>query len=298
MSAADANPAPDQLVSIPDAAASEQIETELIRVAKMSSRQVARARELQQRQGTSFLEAAMATRAVSRESLMAALSKQFSYPIIHADSDTSRFSGELVAGHEPFGAAAEEIRSIRSALVSAAIAKGVRAFAIIGSRAGMGSTYFAGNIAIAFAQMSVATLLVDANLRDPRVVEMFGVNRNREGLAETILRRNLTAPNIIYDAMPGLSILPSGAIPPNPQELLSSEEFLTLSGNFMRDFGVVIYDTPSALDYADAYVVASRVGAALLIARRNQAAFKDVAVMTAKLRRMECNVIGSVFNKG
>ena len=186
----------------------------------MSERQVARARELQVKQGVSFLEAAIATRAVSRESLMAALSRQFSYPIIHSENNTSPLSRELITGHEPFGAAAEEIRSIRSALVSSAIAKGVRAFATVGTRPGMGSTYFAGNLAIAFAQMSVSTFLVDANLRDPRIAAMFGANRVREGLAETILYRSLDNPYIMHDVMPGLSIMPSGGLPPNPQEPL------------------------------------------------------------------------------
>jgi protein-tyrosine kinase len=229
---------------------------------------------------------------------MASLSKQFSYPIIHADGGNGRFSRELVAGHEPFGAAAEELRSIRSSLVSGAVAKGVRAFAMIGSRSGMGSTYFAGNLAIAFAQMSVATLLVDANLRDPRVAEMFGAERNREGLSDALLHRNADRPPIMFDVLPGLSVLTSGAIPPNPQELLCSEEFLALTASFHRDYGVVVYDTPSARDYADAYVVASRIGAAVIVARKNQATFNDVAAMTNKLRAMQCNIVGSVFNRG
>ena len=59
----------------------------------------------------------------------------------------------------------------------------------------------------------------------------------------------------------------------------------------------MIYDTPSAMDYADAFVVASRVGAALIVARKNEATFDDVAKMSAKLRAMDCNIIGSVFNK-
>jgi protein-tyrosine kinase len=298
MSVVDEHHARDVAGRILAAETPEQVEAELIRVARMSPRQVERAREIQKRQGISFMDAAIATRAISQSSLMRALSKQFSYPIIHSDSGNSRFSRELVVGHEPFGAAAEELRSIRSSLVSAAISKGVRAFAIMGARSGMGSTYLAGNLAIAFAQMSVATLLVDTNLRDPRVAEMFGLERTREGLSDAILQRNTELPPIMFDVLPGLSVLTSGAIPPNPQELLCSEEFLALTTAFNRDFGVVIYDTPSALEYADAYVVASRIGAAVIVARKNKATFKDVTTMTTKLRAMECNIIGSVLNKG
>jgi protein-tyrosine kinase len=298
MSVTEEDHAGDVAGQVPAAGGPEQIEAELIRVAGLSGRQVARAREIQKRQGISFLEAAIATRAISRASLMSALSKQFSYPIIHAEGGSAVFSRELVAGHEPFGPAAEELRSIRSSLVSAAVSKGVRAFAMMGSRPGMGSTYFAGNLAIAFAQMSVATLLVDANLRNPRIAEMFGAERKREGLTETLLHGKIDQPPIINDVLPGLSVLTSGAIPPNPQELLCSEEFVALTANFNRDFGIVIYDTPSALEYADAYVVASRIGAAVIVARKNSAKFKDVAAMTHKLRGMDCNIVGSVFNQG
>ena len=294
----DQNAAPTLDKRFADNPSPDQVELELIRVAQMSVRQVARAREMQQRLGISFLDAAIATRAVSQASLMAALSKHFSYPIIHSDNKTVGFSRELVAGHEPFGAAAEEVRSIRSSLVSSAVAKGVRSFAMVGARTGMGSTYFAGNLAIAFAQMSVATLLVDANLRDPRVAEMFGAERNSAGLTDAILHRNIDQAPIMFDVIPGLSILASGSIPPNPQELLCSEEFLAMSTNFQRDYGVVIYDTPSAIEYADAYVVGSRVGAAIIVARRNRTTFSDITTVMQKLRAMECNIVGTVFNRG
>jgi protein-tyrosine kinase len=298
MSVAHEDPVGKAAGRILSAGAPDQLEAELIRVTRMSDRQVEKAREIQRRQGISFLNAAIATRSISRHSLMAALSKQFNYPIIHGDTGKTGFSRELVAGHEPFGPAAEELRSIRSALVSGAIAKGVHAFAMMGPRSGMGGTYFAGNLAIGFAQMSVATLLVDANLRDPRVAELFGLERNRQGLSDALLHCNSDMPPIVYDVLPGLSLLTSGGIPPNPQELLCSETFLALTANFSREFGLVIYDTPSALDYADAYVVASRIGAAVIVARKNRATFKDVAIMTKKLQDIDCNIIGSVLNKG
>ena len=272
------------------------VEEEIIRVGNLSDRQVARARELMLRQRISFLSAAIATRAISRQSLMLALSKQFSYPIIHSESDSARFSRELVVGHEPFGAAAEALRSIRTSLVSSAVAKGVRSFAIVAPRPGMGSTFFAANLALGFAQMSVATLLVDANLRDPRMAEIFGVDRNHDGLSETLRRGEIDAPAIAYDVLPGLSLMASGAVPPNPQELLCSEGFLSLTANFSRDFGVVIYDTPAAMDFADAYVVASRVGAAVIVARKNRAKFNDVSTIAEKLRSVQCDVVGSVLN--
>jgi protein-tyrosine kinase len=281
---------------IPADVPTHEIEQQLIRILKLTNHQIQRARELQRDEELSFVEAAIAIKAVRREDLLTALSKYYSYPIIYSDTDSARFSRELVVGHEPFGSVAEAIRSIRSSLVSSAVAGGVRSFVIVGPRAGSGSSFVAGNLALAFAQMSAATLLVDANLRNPRIAGMFGFDRNREGLSEALRRRAIDPPPIAYDAIPGLSIMTSGAIPPNPQELLCSEEFLTLTINLSKDFGIVIYDTPSAMDYADAHIVVARVGSAIIVARRHKTTFNDVATVTGKIRASQCNVVGSILN--
>jgi protein-tyrosine kinase len=281
-----------------DSSSPDRAEHFLIELAKLDDRQVARAREVQERQGITFLEAALRIKAVQRDDLMAALSKRYSYPIIHADDDNSRFSQELVVGRQPFGAAAEAIRSIRTSLVSSAVASGTRSFVMIGPRRGAGCTFFASNLALAFAQMSLPTLLVDANLRDPRVAEMFGFGHDCKGLSECLRTQSLIEPSISYDVIPGLSVITSGSIAPNPQELLCSEEFVGLVAKFAGKFGIVIYDTPSAMDYADAHVVASRVGSAIIVARKNQTTFSDVSALAAKLRAIQCNIIGSTLNEG
>jgi Mrp family chromosome partitioning ATPase len=77
-------------------------------------------------------------------------------------------------------------------------------------------------------------------------------------------------PPVAVDIVPGLSLLVAGATAPHPQELLISKEFLTLAQTVQPNFGVVIYDTPSDLDSADACVVASRIGAAILVAAPDQ----------------------------
>jgi protein-tyrosine kinase len=269
---------------------------QLVQLGKLSPSDAARVATWRLRRGISFTEAAVAMGLLKREDLMSLLSRQYSYPILEGHPDNARFSRELVVGHEPFGAAAEAIRSIRSAIASTAIAEGTRSFIVTGPRPGTGSTYFAGNLALAFAQMSMRTLLVDANLRTPRVGEMFGLDKNRYGLSQYLCRDQVNAAPIAIDIIPGLSVLTAGAIPPNPQELLCSADFMALTDNLEKEFGVVIYDTAAAMDYADAHVVAARVGAAVIVARRHKTRFNDVAIVSQKLRAIQCKVIGSVFN--
>lgn len=274
----------------------DNTEQELIRLAKLSDQQIAQIRAYGDAKGVSFLEAAAATGVVTREFLMTALSKRYNYPIIQSEGQLAAFSSELVIGHEPFGPAAEAIRSMRTSLVSSAVSQGIRSFVFVGARDGQGTTFLAANLAVAFAQMSVNTLLVDANLRDPRCATVFGLDLNGPGLSDTLLHKQTDYPPIVRDVLPGLSILTSGGVPPNPQELLAGGDFLALSANLSRNFGIVIYDSPSAMDFGDVYVIASRIGAAVIVARSNDARFDDLRHVSEKLRANQCNVVGSIAN--
>ncbi len=89
----------------------------------------------------------------------------------------------------------------------------------------------------------------------------------------------------------------AGDTPPNPQELLSSGEFIALTNNVERDFGVVIYDTAAAMEYADASIVVARVGAAIIVARQHETLFEDVATLSQKFRASQCKFLGTVMNE-
>jgi chain length determinant protein tyrosine kinase EpsG len=276
---------------------SDDLERQLIRVGRLTTSQVARIKKVQAARRISFFDAAVSIGAVSRESLMSALSKQYSYPIISNETDIARFSRKLVVGYEPFGPVAEAVRSIRTALVASAISNGTRSFVIVGPREATGKTFIAANLALAFAQMSVSTLLVDANLRTPGIAEIFGLARNTVGLSEMLSQQNAGQLPIVYDVMPRLSVLGSGNVPPNPQELLCSPQFVTLTESASREFGVVIYDTPSAMEYADAHVLSGRVGAAIIVARKHKTKFGEVSLLSDKLKSINCNVVGSILNE-
>ena len=275
----------------------DNVAREFIRLKNLSDKQIAHVRAYSKLHGVSFIEAAVATDVVSRESLLTALSKQYNYPIIQDNEGLGGFSQELVVGHEPFGPAAEVIRSIRTSIVSSSVSRGIRSFAVIAPRGGQGASVLAGNLAVAFAQMAVNTLLVDANLRDPRIGAMFGANPDQEGLSDALLRGSVEDPPVIRDVLPGLSILASGGVPPNPQELLCSGDFMALISGLNRNYGVVIYNSPSAMDYGDAFVIASRIGAAIIAARQNHASFADLKIVADKLRSHQCTIVGSVCNK-
>ena len=269
----------------------------LVRRGKLSPQQVLRAIEWQRQRGVNSREAVEQMRLVNREDMLKALSQRYSYPILDDVPENKRFSRELVMGHEPFSAAAEAIRSIRSAVASAAMAQGTRSIVILAPDIKTGVTYLASNLAVGFAQMAIPTLLVDANLRSPRVADIFGVPPQAEGLTEYLRHLGSGLAPIISDIIPNLSILPAGSIPPNPQELLSSPEFLALTETCHERFGVVLYDTSATSTFSDALVICSRINAAIMVARRNQTLYNSVTKLADELKSIRCNLLGTVFNQ-
>jgi len=285
----------DLVADIPRESLSEQARI-VIRIGRLTKQQVNQVVALQKRDRLNFASAAIQLGFIRREDLMSAISRQYSYPVLSGSSDSDQFSKELVVGHEPFESAAEAVRSIRTSMVATAIAQGTRSFVVTGPRHGAGSTFFSANIALAFAQMAMPTLLVDANLRNPRIAELFGLSRYQEGLCHALRQRDLYETCIVPNVVQGLCVMTAGDVPPNPQELLSSGEFIALTNNVERVFGVVIYDTAAAMEYADASIVVARVGAAIIVASQHETSFDDVATLAQKFRASECKFLGTVMN--
>jgi chain length determinant protein tyrosine kinase EpsG len=278
-------------------ASTDPVERQILAAGNLTEAQINAIRRFQHRKRLTFGEAASTLGLVRRDCLILALSKHYNYPVLNRDADGSRFSRELVAGYQPFSTEAEAYRSVRSALVTGALSRGRNAFAVIGAHSRTGVTNFAANLALSFAQMAVPTLLVDANLRRPTLGRLFGVDPKTEGLVEALTLGAADYPPILFDVVPGLSLLVAGATAPNPQELLISRGFLTFTQDAQRKYGVVIYDTPSPSQSADAYVVASRAGAAILVARQHRTRIDDIAKISRELKGLQCELAGTVLGR-
>jgi chain length determinant protein tyrosine kinase EpsG len=191
---------------------------------------------------------------------------------------------ELVVACDPFHACAEELRALRTQLVIRWDNAGVKArrLAIVSPGAQEGRSYLAANLAVAFAQLGQRTLLVDADLRAPRQHALFGLDA-ASGLAALLAGR---AGREVLRALPDfgpLSVLPAGAPPPNPQELLSRPALGALLGELQAQFDVVLLDTPPARACADAHSVAFRAGHALVLARKHRTRLADAAATIREL---------------
>ena len=254
----------------------------------------------QKQHGGRFGDAAVELGLLSREDIRFALARQFDYPCLTAgDPDSGRDprpDGSLVAAYRPDVRIVEQLRGLRSQLMLRwfEAARAGKALAVVGASRREGRSFIAANLAVVFSQLGERTLLIDADLRSPAQHRLFRLD-GRAGLSELLSGRAGAEAMVRIPGLRALSVLPAGALPPNPQELLGRPAFGELLQAACRDYDVVLLDTPAAGEYADALTLAARAGGALLVARQDHASLPAFASLAAGLGRT-CTVVGSVLN--
>jgi capsular exopolysaccharide synthesis family protein len=160
---------------------------------------------------------------------------------------------------------------------------------------GEGKSTTAANLAITLAQQGAHTLLVDADLRRPLVHRAFNLVQEpglTDILVGTASLREAIRPNVV----PGLDVLPGGALPPNPSELLGSEAMHRLIAELRTQFDYIVFDTPPALAVTDATVLGATADAVILVLRAGETE-EIAATRTVELfRRVQARVAGTVLN--
>jgi chain length determinant protein tyrosine kinase EpsG len=258
--------------------------------------QVEKILQHQREHGVRFGEAAIALGFVSPDDVLYALSQQFHYA--YAPEELKGLSPELVALRSPFSQQSEALRSIRSQLMMRVFADGEtrRALAVLSPDPGDGKTFFSANIAVGLAQLGGRTLLVDADMRGPRIHELFGID-NTAGLSGLLSGRVESQVIQQIPSLPNLFVLPVGVTPPNPLELIERPAFTLLLRELLSKFDHVVVDTPAAAYGADAGVIAVRCGAALVIARKDKSRLASLQELVDTLSESPAKLAGVVMNE-
>jgi chain length determinant protein tyrosine kinase EpsG len=249
----------------------------------------------QKEKGLKFGEAAVALGMAKREDVVWALSQQFNYP--YQGQEPEAVSSELVVATDPFDETAEFFRDVRAQMLSNVFNRQDErrlALAVCSADTGDGKTFFAANLAVAFSQLPGRTLLIDADLRSPRLQDIFGIGRGTPGLSSVLAGRsevNVVKP---VDSLPNLYLLPAGIVPPNPLELVQGPTFEHMIASVCSRFEHVIVDTPAAAHGADARVIAPKCGAALTLARKGITEVASLKRLSANLQK-SCEVFCGVL---
>ncbi len=205
---------------------------------------------------------------------------------------------DLVSHHAPASRTAEAFRDLRTALALSAAGTAPRVVAITSTRPEEGKSTVALNLAAVRAQGGRKILLVDADLRRPRLHRALGV-RTSPGLSTLLCGKAEAAEAIVSTAVPGLDLLPSGPVPPNPAELLDSSSFDAVLNALRADdrYDGVILDAPPILTVTDAVLISARVDGTLLVVESDATTRDDARRAVEKLRQSGARLLGAVLNK-
>lgn len=240
-----------------------------------------------------FGECALRLNLITPKQLEQALAAQFAYsvPVI----DDQPFTRDLVAAHTPFGGYSEAIRTVASRLMSQWWTPTNKAITITSAAPREGRSHVAANLAVAVAQFGRRTLLIDADLRNPRQHKIFGVSQH-PGLSRIlcgVISDELVRP---VSFSPNLSLITAGPTPPNAVELLSREEFGTLLRHAQRSFDMVIVDSPSSTQHVDIEIIAKATGSALIVSSENRTRLRPLNALKESLTNSGVNIAGIVIN--
>jgi receptor protein-tyrosine kinase len=280
---------------VPDPGASA-IGTLLLQEGHLTPAQLEQVLIAQKRRRGRFGELAVKLRFVSQAAIDAALARQYSGQTGLA-GPRRWLPDDLVVAREPTAPFAEAMRALRGQLVGRWFGDtpAERALAICSADAGDGRSFVCANLAIAFAQLGHETLLIDADMRAPRQHEIFRI-RDRMGLSAVLAgRAGMSEVRRIGD-LPRLSLLPAGAIPPDPRDLLARGAFDGLLVELAKHYDAILIDTPAARHAADMLPLASAAGAALLIARRHRTLAPDLSQLSGELGSAGVTVLGATLN--
>jgi capsular exopolysaccharide synthesis family protein len=161
---------------------------------------------------------------------------------------------------------AEATRAIRTNLMFMSTDNPIRALLVASANPGEGKTTVACCLAIAIAHAGHRTLLVDCDLRRPRIHRIFGKDSGA-GLTTALLDESALDRVIQATEVPGLFVLPSGPLPPNPADLMHSERFRALIGELRGRFDRIVFDSSPVAPVTDATILSAYVDATLLVVR-------------------------------
>ena len=194
----------------------------------------------------------------------------------------------------PDDLAIEAYRSLRTNVQFIGLERHCRVIEITSSAAGEGKTTTAANLAVVLAQAGNSVVLVDADLRRPRVHELFALGRTL-GLVDNLLRERLDL--TLHPVDNNLAVLPAGRIPSNPSEMLSSAQMAGVIEELKARFDYVIIDTAPTLPVSDAIALSRHVDGVLVVVQAGRTSLAQVRLCMARFEQVSAPLLGIVLNR-
>ena len=194
--------------------------------------------------------------------------------------------------HSP---AVESLRTIRTNIRLAHPDVNAKTLLITSSVSQEGKTTVSSNIAVSFALAGRKTLLVDTDMRKPRVHKLFGLD-NKEGISTYMLGEKPIEQLIRRNVYQGLDVLFCGPIPPNPAEMMESKRFREMVDRLKELYDIVIFDSPPIIAVSDAAIIASMTDGVIIVVKIRQISRDILKRAVAQLTKANVMLLGAVVN--
>jgi receptor protein-tyrosine kinase len=211
------------------------------------------------------------------------------------NDEVDALSGQLVTLLDSAAVASEAYRSLRTSLLYA-VANAPPTVILItspGLRDGKSTT--CANLAVVLAQAGKETLVIDGDLHEPSLHKIFGVP-NVNGMVN-VLSGEYDLSEMCTELFPGLKVLSTGPIPPNPAELLISGRLAPLIGQARQLFDYVLIDSPPTELVSDPMIIATQADAVILVLNSEETGKGSLHKAMRNLEAVGANVLGTVINK-
>jgi len=230
------------------------------------------------------------------------IAQQLGLPVLGViNPHNSKKNNEIIVATHPRNPISEQYRTLRTNVNFALVDKELRSLLVASSELGDGKTTIASNLAMVFAQSGRNTYLIDCDMRKPTIHARFDLN-NRFGLSTLFhhdgssFQRN----DLWEQPYECLSVLTSGALPPNPSELLASHSMKKILESLKAKAEMLIIDSPPVMAVTDAVVLAPLVDGVLIVVEPGKTKLKEAKIMLRQFKRANAKVLGVAikFAKG
>lgn len=246
--------------------------------------------------GLAFLRERLEDRFKGREDVERVLASPVLATIPRYSSKVLIDADKLVVRKEPNGIASEAYRSLRTNLEFISSSTDRNSFLVTSPSAGEGKSVTVANLALTFAQSDRRTIIVSGDLRRPTIEKIFGV-RAKEGLSNYLAGQNDELDRLIVNpGIPNLRILPTGPVPPNPAELMTSPRLSQLIDDLEGACDILLVDCAPTLPVADAAILGARVGGVVLVVHAERTRRHAADHAKSELQKVGGRLAGAVLN--
>jgi tyrosine-protein kinase Etk/Wzc len=202
---------------------------------------------------------------------------------------------EQLAITKPEDDAVESLRSLRTTLHFALLDADKGSILITGPSPGVGKSFISRNLGVVLAQAGKNVVVIDADLRRGHIHRDFGFPREN-GVSDYVGGEQTLSNIVRPTSIPGLSVVTTGQIPPNPSEVLMHPRFEDLLQRLGEIFDILIIDAPPMLAVSDAAIIGRHTGATLLVARAGMHPMRELEQSVKRLAQAGVQAKGFVFN--